>query len=103
MALDVAGGVSNIHKACSTNSNEEMCSRAKIVEPMKVSGSIAGGMLGGTAASYVTCSLVFGLPSGGSSFLWCAVAAGAAGGYAGSKVGGKATENFGNFVYEVSN
>jgi hypothetical protein len=102
MALEVGGGIANIHKACSVDSNDRACSKAKVVEPMKVSGSIAGGMLGGSAASYVTCNLVFGLPSGGSSFLWCAVVAGAAGGYAGSKVGGKATENLGNYIYETS-
>ncbi|WP_062268279.1 hypothetical protein [Endozoicomonas arenosclerae] len=88
MALDVGGGVANIQKACTLKPGSEECSRAKVVEPAKVAGSIGGGMAGGYLAGFIACNLVFGLPSGGSSLLWCSVVAGAVGGYGGSKVGG---------------
>jgi hypothetical protein len=42
---------------------------------------------------------VFGLPSGGSSLFWCAVVAGASGGYVGGKYGGELGEFIGEEVH----
>ena len=55
-----------------------------MVETAGFAGSTAGGMLGETAA-YLACNVVFVLPSGGTSLLWCGLIAGGIGGYLGGK------------------
>ncbi|KEQ19254.1 hypothetical protein GZ78_04510 [Endozoicomonas numazuensis] len=102
MALDVAGGAANIQKACTLKPDSDECSKATIVEPAKVAGSISGGAAGGFVAAWGVCNLVFGLPSGGTSLLWCSVVAGAAGGYGGSKLFGSVGESAGNEIYRLS-
>lgn len=50
-------------------------------------GLVAGGMGGGIAATWLVCTIAFGLPSGGTSFFFCALVAGGAGAAAGSYYG----------------
>ncbi|WP_411994537.1 hypothetical protein [Agarivorans sp. DSG3-1] len=98
IALTGVDAVSNIRKAC-TVSDTATCSKAKYSNVMKATGSIGGGMAGGFVATWATCSLIFGLPSSGTSFFWCSVVAGAAGGYAGGKYAGAQGEEFGEELY----
>ncbi len=46
------------------------------------------------------CSVVFALPSGGSSILWCGIIVGGLGGYLGSQAGGGKAEGWGEMIYE---
>ncbi len=98
IALTGIDAVANIREAC-TVGDEAVCSKSKYTQTGKATGSIAGGTFAGSVAAWATCSVVFGLPSGGSSFFWCAVVTGASGGYAGGKYGGEFGEFLGEEVY----
>lgn len=87
IALTGLDAVANIKKAC-TVSDTDACKKAKYTQTGKAGASVFDGIGGGMVATWATCSLVFGLPTGGTSAFWCAVAAGSAGGYAGGKSGG---------------
>jgi hypothetical protein len=56
----------------------------------------------GAVATWVTCSIVFGLPTGGTSFFWCSIVAGAGGGYAGGMSGGYFGNKGGEFLYRMN-
>lgn len=45
--------------------------------------------------------MVFGLETGGTSLLWCALVAGGAGAYTGGKAGGSVMEKAGEQFYKV--
>ena len=102
IALDVAGGAANIHKACTLGQKEEPCTKSKITEPLRVAGSVGGGSLAGFGAAYGVCNLLFGLQTGGTSLLWCGILVGAAGGYGGSKLGGALLGSIGEYTYRTS-
>lgn len=102
IGVEVMGGVANIAEVCTSLPGSADCAKTKFTETGKVTGSIGGGMLGGSAAAYGTCNLLFGLESAGTSLLWCAVVAGAVGAYGGSKYGGKLGETTGRVIYEVN-
>lgn len=102
IALDVGSSVTNIKAACTAAPGSVHCRKTQHAETGRAIGSIGGGAAGGALAAYGVCSLVFGLPSAGSSFLWCSIVAGASGGYAGSKVMGKAGETIGDKIYSSS-
>lgn len=102
IGLDIVGGVTNIQRACNLKPESEACKRTTFSESGKVAGSIGGGLLGGTGAAYITCNLLFGAETLGSSLLWCSVVAGAVGGYAGSKAIGTVGEYAGEEVYKVT-
>ncbi len=73
------------------------------IEPvlwMLASNSVGGGSLVGSITSYMTCSLILGLPSGRTSFLWCAIIAGGTGGYIGASYVGNLGIDVGNILYE---
>jgi len=91
----------NIQKAC-TIGNEKVCNKSKYTENGKALGGITGGGAGGFAVSYGTCTLIFSLPTGGTSMFWCALVAGASGGYLGGKWGGELGENKDEELYRVS-
>jgi len=101
IGLEVTGGVANIARACAEKPGSDSCTKMKYTETGRVVGSVSGGMLGGTAAAYGTCNLLFGLETAGTSLLWCAVVAGAAGSYGGSKLGGEFMESTGEVLYEA--
>jgi hypothetical protein len=50
--------------------------------------------------TYLTCNLVFGLETAGTSLLWCGVVAGGAGGYFGANYIGKGTQATGEILYK---
>ena len=100
MGLAVVDAEANIQKACLTG-NEEMCIKSKYTQRGKAVGSIGGGIIGGTVA-YSACNLVFGIPSAGTSFLWCGIVATSVGGYAGGKIAGDYMEGRGQVLYEVT-
>lgn len=98
IALTGFDAVANIQKAC-TVSDTTACSKAKFTQTGKAAGSIVGGTLGGAAATWATCSIVFSLPTGGTSFFWCSLVAGAGGGYAGGMIGGSGGDYIGEKLY----
>ena len=98
IALTGFDAAANIQQAC-TVGDDTACSKSKHTQSGKATGSILGGGISGSIAAWATCSVVFGLPTGGSSFFWCAVVAGASGGYAGGAYGGKFGEYVGEEVY----
>ncbi len=102
IALDGVQSVSNIQKACMISAESETCSKTKYTETGRFGGSVGGGIGVGGATSYLTCNLLFGLGSAGSSLLWCSIVAGASGGYFGSKYGGKIGSILGEDVYSFS-
>ncbi|MBE0457413.1 hypothetical protein [Pseudoalteromonas prydzensis] len=101
IALTGVEASANIVKAC-TEGNTQACTKAKYVESGKAIGAVGGGILGGAVATWATCSIVFGLPSSGTSFFWCAVVAGGSGGYAGGKYGGEYGGSKGEVLYEAN-
>ncbi|SQD78096.1 hypothetical protein [Moritella yayanosii] len=101
IALTGFDAVMNIQKACTVN-DTAVCSKAKYAQTGKAVVSIAGGTVGGAIAAWATCSLIFGLPSGGSSFFWCSVVAGGAGGYAGGSYGGEYGKSKGEELYKLT-
>ncbi len=62
--------------------------------------SVAGGAVGGFLA-YEACNVVFGIPSAGTSLLWCGIIAGAAGGYLGGNWLNQVLENRAIILYEA--
>lgn len=90
----------NIRKAC-LEGNEQQCTKSTYVETGKGIGAVAGGIGGGFIASYGVCTLVFSLPSGGTSVFWCSIVAGGLGGYAGGKFGENKMEGVANTLYKV--
>ena len=67
-------------------------------------GRLTGSLIGGSAgvwSGYAACNLVFGIETAGTSLLWCALAAGGAGAYAGSSILSKGGEYTGTFVYKT--
>jgi len=101
IALDGVQSVANVQQACSVSPESNHCSRTKYRETGRFGGSVVGGIATGGTTAYLTCNLVFGLPSGGTSLLWCSIVAGAAGGYVGSKYGSMGGSEVGNVVYEL--
>ncbi|MBU2872007.1 hypothetical protein [Colwellia sp. E2M01] len=101
IVLTGVDAVSNVQKAC-TVGDDAQCSKSQYTQTGKAVGSIGGGVLGGAVATWATCSIVFGLPTGGTSFFWCAVVAGVGGGYAGGKYGGEYGESKGEVLYKAN-
>ncbi|MBQ4797611.1 hypothetical protein J8L73_00395 [Pseudoalteromonas sp. MMG006] len=100
IALTGVEASANIVKAC-TEGNEQACTKAKYVETGKAGGAVLGGAALGYLGSYTLCSVVFGLPSGGTSLLWCGIVAGGTGGVLGGFGGGHAGGVAGELIYEV--
>lgn len=100
IGLEVVGGVSKITEACTLEPDSANCTKTKFNETGRVAGSVSGGALGGYAVSYLTCNLLLGIETAGTSLLWCTIIAGAAGFYGGSKVGGHVLGGTGELIYE---
>jgi hypothetical protein len=100
-ALDVAATALKIKKACSEG-REDQCTRAKYVESSSfavgLGGGIAGGALGGSAATF-GCVVFLGMASGGTGALACGVLGGAVGGFGGGALGGEVGEKIGEYIY----
>jgi len=100
VALDVGKTGVNIHKACTVDRPDDACMRTSFREGGRLIGSVGGGIAGGAAASYAVCTLVFALPTGGTSALWCGIVAGGAGGYLGGSYIGAGVKEIGGVLYE---
>lgn len=87
IGLDVGSSIAAIAEACNLEPDSAYCQRTKYEQTGRAAGSILGGSAGGFIGSYGACNLIFGFESLGSSFLWCTIVAGFAGGYIGSKEG----------------
>ena len=70
-------------------------------ETGRLAGSVGGGVLGGYAATYVACSVVLGLPSVGTSVLWCGVIAGGIGAFGGGFAGARGGPIVGEGIYDL--
>ena len=99
IALNIGQGGLNIHEAC-TIGNEYGCGKTVAREVPGVAGSIVGGSLG-ASIGYGLCTVVFGLPSGGTSLVWCAVVVGGGVGYGLSQNIGSKGRLLGETVYET--
>ena len=99
IALDVGQSGVKIHEAC-TIGTEQQCTKTSFKEGGRLTGSVVGGGAGGAGAAYVTCNLLFGIETAGTSLLWCGIVAGVAGGYFGGKTLGRLGESGGVKLYE---
>ncbi|PXF64222.1 hypothetical protein [Kangiella spongicola] len=102
IGLDIGYSAAAIHEACTVDNSADFCRLTTYSQTGRAAGSIAGGGFGGWATSYVTCNLVFGLESAGTSLLWCTIVASVAGGYAGSQLGSHIGQSSGEAIYEYS-
>lgn len=103
IALDIGQGVATIHQACTVQPGQfsvdnAHCEQTSFEQTGRVAGSIWLGSTGG-ALAYGACNLVFGVPSAGTSLLWCGIVAGGIGGYVGSQAGGHFGTQAGSFLY----
>ena len=101
IALDVGHSGVKIHEACTIGTEQE-CTKTSFKEGGRLTGSVIGGAGGGFASAYITCNLLFGLETAGTSLLWCGIVAGAVGGYAGGKHAGSGGEWMGDKIYETT-
>lgn len=100
IALDVGQSGVKIHEACTIGS-EQQCTKTSFQEGGRLGGIVVGGAGGGVLATYVTCNLIFGIETAGTSLLWCGIVAGVAGSYAGGKYGGDFMKSQGDTLYET--
>jgi len=86
IALDALYTMSAVNRACENwrTDSSDQCRRAQFRKGGLFTGSVGGGAAGGFLGAYVTCNLVLGIPSGGTSTLWCGIIASGAGAYGGS-------------------
>ncbi|MEN4748934.1 hypothetical protein ABEH28_04065 [Pseudomonas sp. Ps21-P2] len=103
IGLNLASTALEIKEACSTG-REDICTRAKFVEGVKLVGNVSGGSLGGTlggTAAATACFAVLG-PTSGPVALACLIVGAVAGGYGGGLAGEKSGEFIGTKLYEWS-
>ena len=101
IALDIGHSGVKIHEACTIGTDQE-CTKTSFKEGGRLTGSVIGGAGGGFASAYITCNLLLGLETAGTSLLWCGIIAGIAGGYAGGKYAGTGGEWMGDKIYETT-
>ncbi len=100
IALDVGQSGLKIHEACTVGADQS-CGKTSFGEGGRLVGSVAGGAFGGVGAAYLTCNVLFGIQTVGTSLLWCGIVAGVVGSYAGGKYGGQFTKEKGEVLYET--
>lgn len=100
IGLDVGYSAAAIHEACTVDNSADFCRLTTYSQTGRAAGSIIGGSFGGAGTAYVTCNLVFGLETAGTSLLWCGIIAGMAGGYVGGQAGGHYGQQGGEWIYE---
>ncbi len=101
IALDVGRSGLKIHEACTVGTDNE-CTKTSFKEGGRLAGSLGGGYYAGVATAYVTCNILFGLESAGTSLLWCSIIAGVVGGTAGGKYAGDGVEAIGEELYNTT-
>ena len=99
IALDVGQSGLKIHEACTVGA-EQSCGKTTAGEGGRLVGSLGGGVLGGIAG-YGACNLVFGVPSAGTSLLWCGIVMGVAGSYTGGKILGRELKDHSEVLYDT--
>ncbi len=99
LALDGVQSVAKVHQACATDSEQE-CTKSKFSETGRFVGSVVGGGLGGVIAVHAVCTVLFALPSVGTSALWCGIIAGGIGGLAGASLMSDDLKKRGELLYE---
>lgn len=102
IGMDVASSATSIHRACTIDGKDESCTKTSFEQTGRAAGSIAVGGYG-AAVGYGACNIVFGLPSGGSSLLWCGIVVGGAGAYLGGKYGGDIGKSLGGEAHKQWN
>ena len=100
IGLDGYYSYRQIQEACTVDNTDPACTRRVFSETGRFAGSVGGGYGVGVAAGYVACNLVLGLPTGGTSLLWCGIIAGGAGAFAGGVAFGALGERVGKVIYE---
>lgn len=98
IALDTAWSAAEIKRHIEENRRDR--NRRIVSETGRLVGSIGGGVAGGYGA-YGLCNLAFGVATGGSSLLWCAVVGGI-GSFGGGYVGSKGVPILGELIYDVT-
>ncbi|SBS34630.1 hypothetical protein MSP8887_02194 [Marinomonas spartinae] len=88
----------SVQKAC-TVGNEEACKKAGYTQYGKAAGSVVTGAIAGSLSGWFSCTVIFGLPTGGTSAFWCAIVVGGATGYWAGEAGGAAGEFVGEKIY----
>lgn len=101
IVLEGVTSVSRVREAC-TAGREAECPEVAFAEGGRLLGSMAGGWFGASGA-YLACSVAFSVPSGGASFLGCALLAGGIGGAAGGTLGGNLGYRSGRKLWDISN
>ena len=89
-----------IQEACTVDNPDPACTRRRFTETGRLIGSVGGGIGGGSLATYGICTVVFGLPTSGTSVIWCGVLAGGAGAFGVGMALGAFGEMIAEFVYE---
>ncbi|MEE1673735.1 hypothetical protein SNR37_003162 [Agarivorans aestuarii] len=100
IALAGVEATANIAQACQQD-DKEACNKSKYVETGGAVGGVLGGAGGGSLATWGVCTIIFGLPSSGTSFFWCAIAAGGAGGVIGAKALSSPGKALGESIYKM--
>lgn len=100
IGLDGYYSYSQIQEACTSGNSDPACTKRKFTEGGRFAGSTVGGAAGGFASAYGVCNLILGLPSGGTSLLWCGILAGGGGALLGGSLGAKGGQEAGEMVYE---
>ena len=100
IALDGLYSFRQIQEACTVDNTDPACTRRRFAETGRLMGSVVGGFGGGSLATYGICTVVFGLPTSGTSVIWCGILAGGAGAFGGGMALGALGELGGEFVYE---
>lgn len=86
---------------CWTGDPDPQYRRTQFEEAGWLAGSIGGGISGGYAGLYLSCNVLFGVQTAGSSLLWCGISGAVAGGYVGSRYIGQVAEGVGSMLYET--
>jgi len=100
IGLNVGQSGIKIYEACTVGA-ELSCGKTTAGEGGRLVGSIFGGAGGGAVAAYTTCNLLLGLPTVGSSLLWCGIVAGVVGSYAGGELFGDFGKSRSEMLYDT--
>ena len=99
LALDGVQSAAKVHQACTVGTEQE-CTKSKFSEGGRFAGSVIGGAAGGFLVSHLTCTVVFELPSGGTSLRWCGIVVGGAGGIFAGLIGSDLAQGKSELLYE---
>lgn len=87
-----------IMKACQSG-DQDLCHYTAVTEGSAFAGGVAGGLAGG-ALAYAGCNALIGIPTLGTSVLWCGLVAGGVGSIAAGSAGSQFGRHGGAAFYE---